>query len=69
MAYGLNLEYIAARRKELKLRQADMAERLGMGGAPDYSKYENGVYKWNAEDMPKVAKALECPIENLFLPA
>jgi hypothetical protein len=46
-----------------------MAEKLGMGGAPDYSKYENGVYKWNAEDMPKVAKALECPIENLFLPA
>lgn len=69
MAHGLNLGYIAARRKELKLRQADMAERLGMKGAPDYSKYENGVYKWNAEDMPKVAKALECPIENLFLPA
>jgi hypothetical protein len=46
-----------------------MAARLGMGGAPDYSKYENGVYKWNAEDMPKVAKALECPIESLFLPA
>lgn len=69
MATGLNLAYIAARRKELKLRQSDMAERLGMGGAPDYNKYENGVYKWNAEDMPKVAKALDCPIECLFLPA
>jgi len=69
MASGLNLKYIAARRKELNLRQADMAARLGMGGAPDYSKYENGVYKWNAEDIPRVAKALECPIESLFLPA
>ena len=69
MAKGLNLAYIAARRKELKLKQADMAARLGMGGAPDYNKYENGKYKWNAEDIPAVAKALECPIENLFLPA
>lgn len=69
MAKGLNLEYIAQRRKELNLRQSDMAERLGMGGAPDYNKYENGVYKWNAEDMPMVAKALECPIERLFFPA
>lgn len=69
MTKGLNLEYIAKRRKELNLRQVDMAQRLGMGGAPDYNKYEKGVYKWNAEDMPLVAKVLECPIERLFFPA
>ncbi len=69
MTGGLNLEYIAARRKELKLTQADMAEKLGMAGASDYNKYENGVYKLNAEMVPSVAKALDCPIEKNFCAA
>ena len=66
MASGLNLDYIVARRKELGLKQDDMAKRLGMAGAPDYSKYENGVYKIKAEMIPTLAKALDCPIENFF---
>lgn len=67
MKGGLNLSYISDRRKELNLTQADMAARLQMNGAPSYNKYENGRYKWNAEDIPKLANALDCPIERLFL--
>ena len=62
----LNLEYIAARRKELGMTQADMAARLGMAGAPDYCKYENGVYRLDADMVPALAKALDCSIESLF---
>lgn len=66
MASELNLDYIATRRKELGLKQEDMAARLGMAGAPDYNKYENGVYKLKAEMVPSLARALECPIEKIF---
>lgn len=69
MASGLNLDYIVERRKELGLKQEDMAARLGMAGAPDYSKYENGVYKLKAEMVPSLAKALDCPIEKIFCAA
>ena len=68
MANGLNLDYIAERRKELGLKQEDMAARLGMAGAPDYNKYENGVYKLKADMVPMLAKALKCPIEKIFCP-
>ena len=66
MKSGVDHEYIAARRKELELTQAEMAARLGMTGASDYCKYETGRYKWNADDIPALAEALECQIEHLF---
>lgn len=62
----LNLSYIAARRKELGLKQEDMATKLGMAGAPDYNKYENGVYKLKAEMLPLLSHVLDCPIEKFF---
>lgn len=64
---GLNLKFICARRKELGLKQSEMAEMLGMAsGAPDYSKYENGIYKLNAEMIPTLAQILKCPVSALF---
>ena len=64
---GLNLKFICARRKELGLQQSEVAEMLGMvSGAPAYSKYENGIYKLNAEMIPTLAKVLKCPISALF---
>ena len=61
-----NLGYVVERRKELGLKQEDVAERLGMKCVPNYCKYETGVYKFNAEMIPKLAMALDCPIENFF---
>ena len=64
---GLNLKFMCARRKELGLKQSEVAAFLGMSsGAPDYCKYENGVYKLNADMIPKLAQVLKCPISALF---
>ena len=64
-----NLDYIVERRKELGLKQEDVAERLGMKCVPNYCKYENGDYKIKAEMIPALARALDCPIENFFCAA
>lgn len=65
MKSGLDLNYIAQRRKELGLKQADVAGCIGMSNI-SYCKYENGVSKFNAEIIPKLAKALNIPIEKMF---
>lgn len=62
---GLNLKFIAERRRELGLKQDELAEILGIDRA-SYCKYENGVYKLNAEEIPALAAALKCPIGVLF---
>jgi transcriptional regulator with XRE-family HTH domain len=62
---GLNLDFISNRRRKMGLKQAELAEMLGMG-ATDYCKYENGIYKLNAEMIPTLARALRCPIVALF---
>ena len=62
---GLNLKFICARRCELGLKQDEIGAQLGMDRA-SYCKYENGVYKLNAEMIPTLAKVLKCPISALF---
>lgn len=66
---SVNLEYIAARRKELGFTQGTMAEKLGMSCAPVYNKYEKGIYKFKAEIVPLLARTLQCEITNIFLPS
>ena len=61
-----NLSYIAKRRKELRLTIYDMAQALGFGNASVYWKYEQGVYKFNAELLPKLAEILRCRIECFY---
>ena len=61
-----NLAYIVARRKELRLTIYDMAKALGFSNGSVYWKYENGVYKLNAEILPKLAEILQCGIENFY---
>ena len=61
-----NLAYITARRKELRLTIDDMAKALGFSNGSVYWKYENGVYKLNAEILPKLAEILQCGIENFY---
>lgn len=62
----LDLDYIRERRKALKLSNGDMAEKLGFSNSSVYWKYENGVYKFNADVLPALAKALECDLDNFF---
>ena len=65
---NINLQYIVARRKELGLTQAEMAHKLGMNSAPAYNKYEKGFYKFNADVIPSLLDALQCGINDIFLP-
>ena len=64
----LDLGYIAARRKELRLSVDEAASALGLANGSSYWKYEHGIYKFNAEVLPLLAKTLNCKIENFFTP-
>lgn len=66
MEKGLNLKYIKERRNELEISQEDVALQLGLKTAANYSKYENGHYKFNANVLPELAKVLKCSILNFF---
>lgn len=61
-----NLEYIARRRKELKLSSTEMAKLLGFSNGSVYWKYEHGVYKFNADKLPLLAQALKCKISHFY---
>ena len=62
----LNLAYISERRKELRLTLDEMAKALGFSNGSVYWKYENGVYKLNAEILPKLAEILQCGIDDFY---
>ena len=60
-----NLAYIAERRQALSLTCKDMARALGCAEST-YWKYEKGHYKFNAETLPKLAKALHCNVKKFY---
>ena len=62
----LNLAYISERRKELRLTLDETAKALGFSNGSVYWKYENGVYKLNAEILPKLAEILQCGIDDFY---
>lgn len=62
----LNLQFIKNRRIELGKSQQELAESLGMKNASTYLKYENGTYLFKAEQLPVLAKSLECKITDFF---
>lgn len=62
----LNIEYIAKRRKELKLSLQEMADCFGYKDAANYFKYEAGIYKFSADMLPKLAVKLKCKINDFF---
>lgn len=63
-----NLAFIASRRKELKLTSEEMAQALGFSNGSVYWKYEHGVYKFNADILPSLAKVLKCRISRFYAP-
>ena len=62
----LNLDFIKSRRTELGLSQSYMADKLGFSNSSVYWKYERGIYKFNAEMLPALAKVLKCNSQNFF---
>lgn len=61
-----DLTYIAERRKALGLTLNDMAKSLGFSSESTYWKYERGIYKFNADFLPKLATALQCSISQFY---
>lgn len=62
----LNLGYIKERRQTLNKTLQEVAIEVGMKNASTYMKYENGTYSFKAEQLPQLAKSLECNIEDFF---
>lgn len=52
-------------RERKKLRQEDMAERLGLSQSA-YSRMETGEARLDAELLPRIAEALDATIEDLL---
>lgn len=62
----LSLGYIKNRRIELGITQQEMAESLGFKNSSTYLKYESGAYAFKAEQLPTLAKTLNCSINDFF---
>lgn len=52
-------------RKQKKMTQGMLAERLGLSSAT-VSQYERGVRNPNIEILAKIAKVLECTVNDLI---
>lgn len=62
----INLDFIKKRRKSLGISQADVAKKLKLKTPEKYNRRENGEYKFQAVELPLLAKALEVGIEDLY---
>lgn len=58
-------EFIALKRKEVNLTQADLAEKLGITDRA-VSKWENGVCMPDAGTIPELCKILKISVNDLF---
>ena len=56
---------ISRRRKKLGLTQAEMAEKLNIGG-DSLSRVENGVVAPRFQRLEEIAAVLGCPVADLF---
>lgn len=52
-------------RKDLKITQAEMAKNLLMT-QQQYSRFENGVFELNYEQILKISKLLKIPPNEIF---
>ena len=63
---SFNLSFIKKRRLELDKTMQEMADSLGMKNASTYLKYETGFYSFKADQLPKLAKTLQCRVQDFF---
>lgn len=68
MPYEIKLATIKRRRQELKLSQTEMTKLLGLATVDQYYRRENGQYNFQATELPKLADALQMPMESFFTP-
>lgn len=61
-----DLELIKQRRQELGLTLQEAAESMDMKNGSTYMKYENGTYSFKADQLPLLAKVLQCRTEKFF---
>lgn len=62
-----NLDFIKQRRQELEITLQDAAESMHMKNASTYLKYEKGAYSFKAEQLPLLARTLNCSPEDFFI--
>jgi transcriptional regulator with XRE-family HTH domain len=58
-------ENISRRRKAMGMTQAELAEKLGIGG-DSLSRFENGVVSPRIQRLEEIAEALDCAVADLF---
>lgn len=62
----VDLELIKQRRNDLGISQKEMASSLGLRAIEKYSRRESGEYKFQATEIPLLARQLKIPIEKIF---
>lgn len=66
-AMPLNIEFIRNRREQLKLTQAEAADRAGFSNAQKWSQYETGyIPDPQLSTLEAIAKALRCKVARLL---
>lgn len=62
----VNLKAIKKRRMELGITQKEMANALNLSFAEKYARRENGIYKFQVEELPLLAKTLQISLEKIY---
>lgn len=63
----VNIEYIKKLRLINEISQQKLAEKLGIS-IQSYNAKENGKVPFTADDLIKLSKVFNTPIENFFTP-
>lgn len=61
-----SLEVIKNKRLKEEKTLQEMADSMGIKNASTYLKYETGFYAFKAEQLPLLAKSLNCKITDFF---
>lgn len=62
----VNLKAIKKRRLELGITQKEMANALNLSFTEKYARRENGIYKFQVEELPLLAKTLQISLEKIY---
>lgn len=67
MDYVIDLQLIKSKRLEHGYTLEEMSTKLGFNSKSKYYRRENGEYKFQSEELPKVANILGIPLEKIFI--
>ncbi|GAY74232.1 helix-turn-helix domain-containing protein [Lentilactobacillus kosonis] len=66
MQNPIYLERIKNRRKELKITQLEMSQKLGFKSPSTYYKYESGEYTLKVDTLQQISKILKVDYSYFF---